>query len=80
MNDKKLLVTLGKCYNKKNFEDIITLLNDNVVYESFDCLYRVSSKDDVVKVMTDSLKDETRAFEGFLLKIGIVNKGKRIEY
>lgn len=74
MNDKELLIKLGKCYNIKNFESIIEFFDDNVVYESFDCLYRVSSKDDVAKVMTDSIKSGTSSYEGFFLRKGIIKK------
>ena len=68
MDKSKILKLFGICYNSRDFGEIKTVLSKNVTYEAFDCMYNVTSVEEVIKVLSDSCKDETSAYEGFYLR------------
>ena len=72
MDKSKLLKLFGECYNKGDFGKIEPLLSNNVRYDSFDCMYNIATVSGVKKVLIDSVKKETGAYEGFYLKKGIL--------
>ena len=72
MDKSKLLKLYGLCYNDRDFGKIQPMLGMNVTYEAFDCMYSVISADEVIKVLYDSCKDKTSAYEGFYLRKSIL--------
>ncbi len=72
MDKSKLLKVYGKCYNNGDFGNIEPLLSNNVKYEAFDCMYSVATVPGVKKVLTDSLRGGTGAYEGFYFRKGII--------
>lgn len=74
MNRKETLNTFGRCYNNGDFNTNALLLHDECAYEAYDCIYKVISQKEVIKVLTESVKDATSAFEGFYLHKGVLFK------
>jgi len=71
MDKSKLLKSFGAIYNKMDFAAMEPLFNKNVSYEAFDCMYNVTTIDGVKKVLADSDKKGTSAYQGFYLKKGL---------
>ncbi|MEX1375990.1 MAG: hypothetical protein AB1Z23_00815 [Eubacteriales bacterium] len=65
MDIKKALEAFGQCYNNKSFFTISRLLRPEVSYDSYDCLYNITSIDSVVKILDESIKQNTEAYEGY---------------
>ena len=72
MNKRKALKIFGTCYSNGEFESLSYLLYDNVVYESYDCMYKIIMLSAVVKILNESIKKGTSAFSGFYLRKGIL--------
>ena len=74
MNKKSILKAFGECYNQKDFKDISYLIREDVIYEAYDCLYKITSCGDVLKVLEESIKKNTKAYEGYFFYKGILTK------
>ncbi len=72
MDKSKILKLFGRCYNSGNFNNIEPLFSNGVKYEAFDCMYIVTSVPEVKKVLDDSRRKSTGAYEGFYIRKGIL--------
>jgi len=67
----KALQTFGRCYNNRDFDAIKEHLSTKCEYQSFDCMYKITSPEDVINVLKESDKAETSAYDGFSIPRGI---------
>lgn len=65
MNQSQLNRCFGQCYNNKDYTSITGMLSNDVQYESFDCMYLVSSSKRVYNVLVDSTIANTQAYYGY---------------
>jgi len=72
MDKSKLLKSFGANYNKMDFAAMESLFHKNVSYEAFDCMYNVTTIDGVQRVLANSDKEGTSAYEGFYMKKGML--------
>lgn len=73
----KSLITFGACYNNRDFDSITEHLNPKCEYQSFDCLYKLTSPENVVNVLKESTKHDTSAYNGFCSPKGVQIKRLR---
>lgn len=64
----------GECYNNRDFSSIAKNLTPNCEYQSFDCMYKIVSPEDVIKVLNESNKNRTSAYNGFCNRKGMLLK------
>ena len=74
MDSKKVLQSFGKCYNSNDYRSLQDLLSSNIMYESYDCMYKVASVDKVIEVLQQSTKQNTYAHSGYYMYKGLVLK------
>lgn len=74
MDIRKIYDAFGRCYNIRDFGGMTNLLSDDVVYDSYDCIYKVTSFKDVVKVLSESTKENSSAYSGYYMQNGMFVK------
>lgn len=65
MDNKNALEAFGKCYNNNDFSSISELLRDDISYEAYDCLYKITAIDSVVQILAGSIQRNTAAYKGY---------------
>lgn len=71
MRLENAIEAFGECYNNRDFSSVARNLIPNCEYQSFDCMYKIVSPENVIKVLNDSNKIGTSAYNGFCTQKGM---------